>query len=169
MRIIPGSDEVFDFAEAIVEDKKDHSGQQQEALETMKTVYRIYYADPRWRKKFNIRDPDRILLKKEIKGMSNIDKIINENKDFKSFAKCLCAIYCQTPGSWILRRWTFAEEFEEPEKTKTTVFIIGNGGSAATASHMVNDLGFGVRGHIEPSLKVMSLTDNMSCYNGIGQ
>ena len=52
-------DEVFDFARAIVENKKIKSGTSLEALETMKTVYRIYHADPAWRQKFAIPDPDR--------------------------------------------------------------------------------------------------------------
>lgn len=51
-------DEIFDFAKTIIEDKKVIRGSSKEALETMKTVYRIYYADPLWRKAFNIPDPD---------------------------------------------------------------------------------------------------------------
>ena len=51
-------DEVFDFAKAVVEDKKIVRGSSNEALATMKTVYRIYYADKCWREKFNISDPD---------------------------------------------------------------------------------------------------------------
>jgi hypothetical protein len=51
-------DEIFDFARAVIEDKKIKSGTSLEALQTMKTVYRIYHADPEWRKKFAIPDPD---------------------------------------------------------------------------------------------------------------
>jgi D-sedoheptulose 7-phosphate isomerase len=42
-----------------------------------------------------------------------------------------------------------------------SVFIIGNGGSAATASHMANDLAFGSRVKSERSFRVISLTDNV--------
>jgi len=52
-------DEVFDFARAIGDNKKIKHGSSKEALATMKMVYRIYFADPQWRKKFNIPDPDR--------------------------------------------------------------------------------------------------------------
>ncbi|MBF0386282.1 MAG: Gfo/Idh/MocA family oxidoreductase [Candidatus Omnitrophica bacterium] len=52
-------DEVFDFASAVIGDKKVTGGTSLEALKTMKTVYRIYYADLKWRKKYNIPDPDR--------------------------------------------------------------------------------------------------------------
>lgn len=42
-----------------------------------------------------------------------------------------------------------------------TVFVAGNGGSAATASHMVTDLMFG-RGLPEPGLRVVGLADNQA-------
>ena len=42
------------------------------------------------------------------------------------------------------------------------IFLCGNGGSAATASHMANDLGKGASyGHKRP-FKVIALTDNVS-------
>lgn len=41
------------------------------------------------------------------------------------------------------------------------VFIIGNGGSAATASHMACDLGKNTIAHNRPRFRVMSLNDNM--------
>lgn len=51
-------DEVFAFARAIIDDKKITQGSSLEALKTMKTVYRVYFADPQWREQFNITDPD---------------------------------------------------------------------------------------------------------------
>ena len=46
------------------------------------------------------------------------------------------------------------------------IFVIGNGGSAATASHMMNDLCKGTLGHKGdapwPRLRVIALTDNVS-------
>ncbi|MCF6309494.1 MAG: SIS domain-containing protein [Sulfurimonas sp.] len=45
-------------------------------------------------------------------------------------------------------------------KTKGRIYIIGNGGSAATASHMVNDLGAGLRRRGIKSFDVESLSDN---------
>lgn len=46
------------------------------------------------------------------------------------------------------------------EKTKGKIYIIGNGGSAATASHMVNDLGIGLKRRGIRSFDVESLSDN---------
>ena len=59
--------------------------------------------------------------------------------------------------------------FERAHAEERTVFVIGNGGSAATASHMMNDLCKGPLGHdpaAEGSLawkrfRVLALTDNV--------
>ena len=43
-----------------------------------------------------------------------------------------------------------------------TIFIAGNGGSAATASHWVNDLGKATKRSGRSPMRVMSLSDNVS-------
>jgi D-sedoheptulose 7-phosphate isomerase len=43
-----------------------------------------------------------------------------------------------------------------------TIYVAGNGGSAATASHLANDLGKATRRHGRPPVRVVSLTDNVS-------
>jgi D-sedoheptulose 7-phosphate isomerase len=43
-----------------------------------------------------------------------------------------------------------------------TIYIAGNGGSAATASHWVNDLGKATKGNGKLPMRVMSLSDNVS-------
>ncbi len=43
-----------------------------------------------------------------------------------------------------------------------TVYVAGNGGSAATAAHWVNDLGKGAKQSGRAPLRVMSLSDNIS-------
>ena len=47
-------EEVFEFADAIVNKKKIESGSSLDALETMKLVFNIYYNDENWRTKYNI-------------------------------------------------------------------------------------------------------------------
>ncbi len=42
-----------------------------------------------------------------------------------------------------------------------TIFLAGNGGSAATASHFACDLAKGARGGSHPPFRVVALTDNM--------
>jgi len=49
-------DEICDFADAILNGKPILDGSSMEALETMRLVYRIYCADPEWRKKYQLDD-----------------------------------------------------------------------------------------------------------------
>jgi len=48
------------------------------------------------------------------------------------------------------------------------VFILGNGGSAATASHMMCDLAKGCAVEGKPPVKAMSLTDNAALLTALG-
>jgi len=48
-----------------------------------------------------------------------------------------------------------------------TVFFIGNGGSASTASHFANDLAIGTNDYEKP-FRVLSLTDNAAILTAIG-
>lgn len=53
-------------------------------------------------------------------------------------------------------------------QSRRTIFLIGNGGSAATASHMMNDLNkFTVVGDL-PRLRSIALTDNVPLMTAIG-
>jgi len=58
-------DEIYEFADAIINKGEIKSGSSKDALETMKLVYRIYYADPQWRKEFDIADPDKTVTKEK--------------------------------------------------------------------------------------------------------
>jgi predicted dehydrogenase len=51
-------DEIFEFADAIVNDLPITSGTSKDALETMKLVFAIYYNDQQWRNQFNIVPPN---------------------------------------------------------------------------------------------------------------
>ncbi len=51
-------DEMRAFADSVLNDKPVQSGTSDDALRTMQLVFKIYYADPAWRKAFNIQDPD---------------------------------------------------------------------------------------------------------------
>ena len=51
--------------------------------------------------------------------------------------------------------------FEAYKKGKQ-IFIMGNGGSASTASHFARDLKIGTAANNKPRLKVISLTDNVA-------
>ena len=48
------------FTDCIINDEPVTSGSSVDALNTMKLVYKIYYADSEWRSIFNIQNPDKI-------------------------------------------------------------------------------------------------------------
>ena len=48
----------------------------------------------------------------------------------------------------------------------STIFFIGNGGSAATASHFANDLSIGTNAYLKP-FRAISLTDNQAIITAI--
>ena len=50
--------EIAAFAECILNDGPVQSGTSEDALRTMQLVFKIYYADPAWRKTYNISNPD---------------------------------------------------------------------------------------------------------------
>ena len=51
------SAEIDEFIKCIIEDKIVINGTSDDALQTMKLVYEIYYADSSWREKYDIPDP----------------------------------------------------------------------------------------------------------------
>jgi D-sedoheptulose 7-phosphate isomerase len=61
----------------------------------------------------------------------------------------------------------FIETLLAARKRGATIFFIGNGGSAATASHFANDLSVGVNEYDKP-FRAMSLTDNVPLITAIG-
>jgi len=50
--------EIDQFIDCIINNKQVLNGTSGDALQTMKLVYKIYYADSSWRKKYGISDPD---------------------------------------------------------------------------------------------------------------
>lgn len=55
----------------------------------------------------------------------------------------------------------FVEILLSARKRNATVYFIGNGGSAATASHFANDLAIGTNAYDKP-FRIISLTDNQT-------
>ena len=50
--------EIGVFADYIINDREVEAGGSLDALLTMQLVFRIYYADPEWRERYGISDPD---------------------------------------------------------------------------------------------------------------
>lgn len=61
----------------------------------------------------------------------------------------------------------FVQNLLDARERESTVFFIGNGGSAATASHFANDLAYGTNEYQKP-FRVLSLTDNVPVLTAIG-
>lgn len=59
------------------------------------------------------------------------------------------------------------EQLEKVSKTKSRFYVIGNGGSSATASHWANDLSIGLKRRDIISIDVVSLGDNHSVTSAI--
>lgn len=57
---------------------------------------------------------------------------------------------------------------EEARRRGRTVYFVGNGGSAATASHWANDLSLGTCVPGVSPIRAMSLTDNMAVLSALG-
>jgi D-sedoheptulose 7-phosphate isomerase len=60
------------------------------------------------------------------------------------------------------------EHLRRARDARATIFIAGNGGSAATASHWVNDLGKATKRSGRNPLRVMCLSDNSSWLTALG-
>jgi predicted dehydrogenase len=50
--------EIDEFVNCVINNRKVINGTSDDALQTMKLVYKIYYSDPSWRKKYDIPNPD---------------------------------------------------------------------------------------------------------------
>jgi D-sedoheptulose 7-phosphate isomerase len=61
-----------------------------------------------------------------------------------------------------------AEALMQAWRAGQQVFIIGNGGSAATASHMMNDLNKFTRVEGQPRFRAIALTDNVPWLTAVG-
>lgn len=97
--------------------------------------------------------------------MDRIQAIFKESANMQEFSKKyfkhLYRLLCDLDADAIA---SFAEEMEKARRDHKTIFFIGNGGSAATASHMANDFGMDIlkKAGGELPFRAMSLTDNSS-------
>src|SRR6185295_9155378 len=60
------------------------------------------------------------------------------------------------------------EKFRQALKEDRQIFVFGNGGSAANASHFATDLGKGASDKVGKRFRVTSLNDNVSWMTAIG-
>jgi len=99
--------------------------------------------------------------------MNKLDEIYSEKTTIKGFSKS----YLEYVSS-VLEKISlveierFIESLLAARERGSTVYFIGNGGSAATASHFANDIAIGTRLHDKP-FRVISLCDNHAVITAI--
>ena len=102
--------------------------------------------------------------------MSNIDRIYEHSAGLGDFAQAyfgyLSGVLASAEPEAIE---AFGEALEAARAREATVFVAGNGGSAATASTMANDLGSDVmrKAGTNTPLRVFALTDNVSVLTAV--
>tara|TARA_Y100000816_G_scaffold288739_1_gene273866 strand:- start:412 stop:1023 length:612 start_codon:yes stop_codon:yes gene_type:complete len=97
--------------------------------------------------------------------MNNIDRFFNE--DVSQFSENYIQYVSEVIKNIDIENIKkFIEILLEAKQKKSTVYFIGNGGSASTASHFANDLAIGTNSSKNP-LKVISLVDNNAIMTAI--
>ena len=99
--------------------------------------------------------------------MNNLDKIFLNNKQIKKFSKSyftyLTSVLDKISEEEIE---AFVTVLLDARERESVVYFIGNGGSAATASHFANDISIGTRCYEKP-FRVLSLCDNQAIITAI--
>jgi D-sedoheptulose 7-phosphate isomerase len=98
--------------------------------------------------------------------MNNLDRIFtNDSVDFaESYLDYLTTVLKSIDAREIGQ---FIDTLLDARERGATIFFIGNGGSAATASHFANDIGIGTNSYDKP-FRALSLTDNQAVITAIG-
>lgn len=105
-----------------------------------------------------------------MKNKNNINRIYNSSKNFAEFSSnyfnYLKKIFQNIDSNSINK---IENDFNQLRLRKKTIFVIGNGGAAATAITMANDLGFDIlkKTNTKKTFKISSLNDNNSVITAI--
>lgn len=99
--------------------------------------------------------------------MNNVDKIFNNSNSVNDYSKSYLE-YLNTvlKGISLTAIDDFVKVLLEARERGSSIFFIGNGGSAATASHFANDIAIGSREYDKP-FRVISLCDNLAVITAI--
>jgi len=102
-------------------------------------------------------------------AMNTLDRIFRESAGLADYARryadYLSTLLAQLDCDAIDR---VGAVFDTARREGRTIFLIGNGGSAATASHVANDLGLGTRLLGGCRYRTVSLTDNVAFMSAAG-
>jgi len=102
--------------------------------------------------------------------MNNLEKVLNQSSSIGQFSRKYFSYLTQVLESIDENEIDkLGEAFESARINGNTIFVAGNGGSAATATTMANDIGFDIikKTGIDKPFKVFSLVDNNSVITAI--
>jgi len=100
--------------------------------------------------------------------VNKLDQIFAESADPKGYVQAYNEYLSTLLSSLVSDSFNqYIELILATAKTNNHIYIIGNGGSAATASHYANDINYGVR-NTESGLHAVSLTDNNAVLTALG-
>jgi D-sedoheptulose 7-phosphate isomerase len=94
-----------------------------------------------------------------VEGSMEIQDISEIRDTLESFVRPLSAFLDE---SFAVSVRGIVRLLNDSRERGATIYIAGNGGSASTASHWVNDLGKATKREGKPPMRVMSLNDNVS-------
>ena len=102
--------------------------------------------------------------------MHTLNKLFNKSDRFSKFAKKYFNYLSEIQKNMDADELDMlSNEFLQARKAGNTIFVAGNGGSAATATTMANDIGFDIlkKTGTDQPFKIFSLTDNNSVITAI--
>jgi D-sedoheptulose 7-phosphate isomerase len=100
--------------------------------------------------------------------VNNLERFYGEDSSIKGFAAAYLAYIGKVISNISLDEIeSFVEILLAAREKRSTVYFIGNGGSASTASHFANDLAIGTKVQHKP-FRAVSLCDNQSIIMAIG-
>ena len=99
--------------------------------------------------------------------MNNIDQIYSESLSINDYSRSYIDYLSSVLNNISLTDIEkFVEVLLEARERESSIFFIGNGGSAATASHFANDIAIGTRTYEKP-FRAISLSDNQAVITAI--
>jgi len=99
--------------------------------------------------------------------MNKLDQIYSESLSINDYSKSYINYLTSVLNSISLAEIKkFVEVLLEARERESSIFFIGNGGSAATASHFANDIAIGTRTYKKP-FRAISLCDNQAVITAI--
>ena len=100
--------------------------------------------------------------------MNNVDAMLGAARSAADFAQRYIAYVARLAAELDFAALEeLAGILEQARRAGRTVYLIGNGGSAATASHWANDLMLGTRSGVGTALRAVSLADNVPVLTAI--